>query len=1080
MIEVKNLKKTYVTKGNVVTKALDDVSLKFPEKGLVFLLGKSGSGKSTLLNICGGLDKPDSGEIIIMGKSSSTFSGSDFDSYRNTFIGFIFQEYNILNEFNIEENLSLALELQGKKANKAKVKELLEQVDLVGFEKRKPNTMSGGQKQRVAIARALIKEPKIIMADEPTGALDSKTGKQVFDTLKKLSQDHLVIVVSHDREFAEIYGDRIIELKDGQVLSDETKTHIEAKPLNENIAIIGDNTLSIKKGATLTAKDKDDIIAFITKAENNVIISNSEHDIKSFKEANRISSDDRMESFASTNDDDIKTREYSKDESKFIKSKMPMSKAARMGISSLKVKPIRLLLTMILTIISFLMFGVASSLMNYNEANVIKNSFSKSDYESVMVTNSYQYTNQYYRNGKLSDTYTSESDTIFTKEDMQAFKSKYGNDTLAVYSMYDSDSISITNLESTSDTLNTLKTTSINGFATANEGSKYTTMVFGNAPSSTTDVAISEYMAKAILNEKLKDPTSEIAYTMTQESDLIGKTLSFNLKNLLNLTICGIYKGDAISSDYTGYADTNTASDWSSTKVASFKDFIEDTSQLVFLITEDAYNSYITTSGYEASYRDSNYNKYFVYSKQLQITSSSDSTDSYYSYAVQKISNAAFDINYINGNTADSDGIVLPLSAFTNLLSSSTTYAYSDDELTELLSFTYEMYVKQLDATLDIIKSQLTDSELNDFMDKYYAYFYYNNLKNYYYNVEAYDSSAYTKIAEIDNNADYQESQENYYNNYQEYENYVYIKTYSDDFNKYNALYYFFYNIIREDNPVSQLYSITSYTLTDEESSMINKYFTKLIPSPFQSTVKVSDYESSDISYSKEIIGYYIEQRNGGSYSMGIYCTDNDFDTFVASSYSTQTTEYSLADSDAYYKCIFVPTSSSDIFSDIEVLNNDSTIYSISNTLYNSLSAITSLVGMLKKVFFWIGLVLAAFSALLLFNFITVSISSKTHEIGVLRAVGARGKDVFKIFFSESLFISLLAFIIALIGAIIVVVNLNTYISNELTFTLHLLDFGILSVLIMLAIAVAVAVVGTFIPVTLISRKKPVDSLRSL
>ena len=251
MIEVKILKKTYVTKGNVVTKALDDVSLKFPEKGLVFLLGKSGSGKSTLLNICGGLDRPDSGEIIIMGRSSSTFSGSDFDSYRNTFIGFIFQEYNILNEFNIEENLSLALELQGKKANKEKVKELLEAVDLVGFEKRKPNTMSGGQKQRVAIARALIKEPKIIMADEPTGALDSKTGKQVFDTLKKLSETHLVIVVSHDREFAEIYGDRIIELKDGQVLSDETKTHIEAKALNENIAIIGDNTLSIKAGSKL-------------------------------------------------------------------------------------------------------------------------------------------------------------------------------------------------------------------------------------------------------------------------------------------------------------------------------------------------------------------------------------------------------------------------------------------------------------------------------------------------------------------------------------------------------------------------------------------------------------------------------------------------------------------------------------------------------------------------------------------------------------------------------------------------------------------------------------------------------------
>ena len=262
MIEVKNLKKTYVTKGTT-THALDDVSIKFPEKGMVFLLGKSGSGKSTLLNSIGGLDTVDSGEIIIMGRSSSTFSGSDFDSYRNTFIGFIFQEYNILNEFSVEENIALALELQGKKSNKERVHKLLEEVDLKGFEKRKPNTLSGGQKQRIAIARALIKEPKIIMADEPTGALDSKTGKQVLDTLKKLSKEKLIIIVSHDREFAEIYGDRIIELKDGKIISDEQKTHIDPKNLNDNVSIIGENTLSIKDAKSLSAEDKGEILKFI-------------------------------------------------------------------------------------------------------------------------------------------------------------------------------------------------------------------------------------------------------------------------------------------------------------------------------------------------------------------------------------------------------------------------------------------------------------------------------------------------------------------------------------------------------------------------------------------------------------------------------------------------------------------------------------------------------------------------------------------------------------------------------------------------------------------------------------------------
>ena len=172
MISVRNLSKIYkIGKGRKAKSvvALNNISIDFPDKGLVFLLGKSGSGKSTLLNSIGGLDTFDSGEIIIKGKSSKDFKQQDFDSYRNTFIGFIFQEYNILEEFSVGKNLSIALELQGKPVKKDIVNNLLEQVDLAGYYRRKPNQLSGGQKQRVAIARALIKDPEIIMADEPTG-----------------------------------------------------------------------------------------------------------------------------------------------------------------------------------------------------------------------------------------------------------------------------------------------------------------------------------------------------------------------------------------------------------------------------------------------------------------------------------------------------------------------------------------------------------------------------------------------------------------------------------------------------------------------------------------------------------------------------------------------------------------------------------------------------------------------------------------------------------------------------------------------------------------------------------------------
>lgn len=215
MIELKNVSKTYKSKKGNNTKALDNVTLKFDNAGMTFILGKSGSGKSTLLNIIGGLDKYDSGDMSILGKSSKDFTQADFDSYRNTYIGFVFQEFNILEDYDVYENVILALQLQQKEIDKNKVNILLEKLELKDLKHRKVNELSGGQKQRVAIARALIKNPKVILADEPTGNLDSTTGKQVMDLLKEISKEKLVIIVSHDKESANTYGDRIIEIKDG-------------------------------------------------------------------------------------------------------------------------------------------------------------------------------------------------------------------------------------------------------------------------------------------------------------------------------------------------------------------------------------------------------------------------------------------------------------------------------------------------------------------------------------------------------------------------------------------------------------------------------------------------------------------------------------------------------------------------------------------------------------------------------------------------------------------------------------------------------------------------------------------------
>ena len=229
MIEIKNLSKTYKSKKSIDTNAINNISLKLNDKGLVFIVGKSGSGKSTLLNLMGGLDSVDKGSIIVDNKDICKFSDKELDLYRNSYVGFIFQEFNLLEEFNVFENIDLSLKLQGIDSED-KVNKILKEVDLKGLGNRNINELSGGQKQRVSIARALIKKPKLLLCDEPTGNLDRKSSEGIFDLLKKISESELVIVVSHDIESALKYADRIIKIEDGKVIEDNHKNKkIESK-----------------------------------------------------------------------------------------------------------------------------------------------------------------------------------------------------------------------------------------------------------------------------------------------------------------------------------------------------------------------------------------------------------------------------------------------------------------------------------------------------------------------------------------------------------------------------------------------------------------------------------------------------------------------------------------------------------------------------------------------------------------------------------------------------------------------------------------------------------------------------------
>lgn len=240
MLQIKDIHKEYRT-GNLVQRALDGVSLSLRDNEFVAILGPSGSGKTTLLNIIGGLDRYDSGDLIINGISTKKYKDRDWDSYRNHTIGFVFQSYNLIPHQTVLANVELALTISGvsKSERRRRAKEALEKVGLGAQIHKKPSQMSGGQMQRVAIARALVNDPEILLADEPTGALDSDTSVQVMDLLQEVAKERLVVMVTHNPELAQLYATRIVTVKDGRLLSDTDPFVIDsesmAPPVHKNM-----------------------------------------------------------------------------------------------------------------------------------------------------------------------------------------------------------------------------------------------------------------------------------------------------------------------------------------------------------------------------------------------------------------------------------------------------------------------------------------------------------------------------------------------------------------------------------------------------------------------------------------------------------------------------------------------------------------------------------------------------------------------------------------------------------------------------------------------------------------------------
>ncbi|MBQ7011712.1 MAG: ABC transporter ATP-binding protein [Clostridia bacterium] len=230
MLELKNIRKEYPA-GNGKVEALRGVSLTFRKNEFVSVLGPSGCGKTTMLNIIGGLDKYTTGDLVINGRSTKDFKDRDWDGYRNHSVGFVFQSYNLIPHQTVLSNVELALSLSGvsKAERKKRAVAALERVGLGDQLKKRPGEMSGGQMQRVAIARAIVNDPDIILADEPTGALDSETSVQVMEILKEIAKDRLVVMVTHNPELAERYSTRIVRMLDGEILSDSAPLSVDER-----------------------------------------------------------------------------------------------------------------------------------------------------------------------------------------------------------------------------------------------------------------------------------------------------------------------------------------------------------------------------------------------------------------------------------------------------------------------------------------------------------------------------------------------------------------------------------------------------------------------------------------------------------------------------------------------------------------------------------------------------------------------------------------------------------------------------------------------------------------------------------
>ena len=940
MLELKNLKKFYKTKSGTVS-ALDGVSLTFPATGLVFVTGKSGCGKTTLLNVIGGLDSFDQGEISLLDKSFSAFSPSDYNDYRNTFIGFIFQEYNLLSEFTVEKNIELAMELQGGKSSKEELDKLLEEVGISELKNRKPAELSGGQRQRVAIARALVKKPRIIMADEPTGALDSATGEQVLQTLKSLSKDKLVIVVSHDREFAEKYADRIIRLVDGKVEEDVVFSENE---LNENV-YNGKDALLVRQGTTLTDSEKEQLATAVKDCKKIELIEKL-----TFREKKQTRQEQIQKATGSV---------------ELQKSKMKVSSSLLLGLKSLWVKPFRLILTIILSVVAFAVFGLFDTVANFNTADVVNNLLRNSS-KSVALYG------EYIIDDSVDDKYA----VKLSETAVERIAEKTGYNLKGVYDFTDNTTGKAVNnlmvteildssirvgkyyytnnfngfIEFSVDDINSEKEISPFGYKVV--AGEYPQLVFvDGVPTlkSMSEIAISSYMAQSIIhysNGMLGEETVAI------EADLINKSITIDGEQY---TIKGIIDCGKIDQKYDELKDSASLK---STQRTLYEDFSKE-------ISSGAQKCVFTAKGF-LDYKKAG---------KSELTT-------YYG------GDADWYVNLSNGERK-----------------SANQYLYSSSDVDGDTALLFDRSGADKNFVLADDEILIHPANIRTLYSSEYLA------------LEMADKIEATRLINI---------------------------------------------IVSKDEGLSA------------KRTSLNQLLDMFGASDFKTVElrKTSDKTDTTITKVLKVRGVYInaDVRVSSNITFRLMMNKNLMKEFKV--YEEQ---------GEYSRVLVTPRSSrtgAKVVANYMLSEQDFSLVWYGNSALNTIKDNEEVIRQGADLFLYVAIILAVFSVFMLFNYIATSIVNKRQSIGVLRGLGAGGKDILLMFVFESLIIALINIVLATCMVAVGCVIVNMYILNVMNINIPFALFGIRQALIIFGLSIFTAVISSAMPILKISKEKPVDLIR--